>query len=249
MFRTRRTGYLNFVSPPSPPRLHSGTFHGQRLSPWLVKTARARPVMVTGHICIFVPEADGLNVLIAGFRSELVFFQMITAHFQHAWSIPGRHAAARDVRRRLWRGIWATIHVKFADWKIRRLGLEETPVSGAQRVRRCVDYRSTSPYFWPVVWISLYLWVVCCMFWKCASLSRWPLVWGTSALVGRGGKRKREADAGGCGGAKGFSFPTGRNLWTQFASPGKSEFQVIRNKTARIQNQLHPSKKKRQALG
>ena len=39
-------------------------------------------------------------------------------------------------------GIWAETRVVFADWKIRRLGLEKTPVSVGPEWVRCQKYRS-----------------------------------------------------------------------------------------------------------
>ena len=77
------------------------TCHGQRLSPWLVKIARAT------DICIFVAEADGLNVFIAGSRSELIyFFHMIAVR---AWSFPGRYAAIREC------GVWNVVRRRISD--------------------------------------------------------------------------------------------------------------------------------------
>ena len=118
------------------------SWSGERMEDWVldlgasslpsqprVNLSRAAPQLVIGwnctsphgerYICIFVPEADGLNVLIAGFRSELKFFQMITVCFHHTWCLPVWSAAIRDVGRKFWRRIWATTPVAYASKKRR----------------------------------------------------------------------------------------------------------------------------------
>ena len=63
----------------------------------------------------FVPEAEKLNVVFAGFRNEFIFFQMIAVRFHHASTFQGRRAAIRDAERWLWQDMRATAPVVFVD--------------------------------------------------------------------------------------------------------------------------------------
>ena len=108
-----RTGYLILVPPPLPSS--AWTCHGQRLSPWLVKFARARTVMVTGTFAFLYQKRTRWMLLLQLVSEWIDIFQMIAVRFQQAWSFPGTGAAFRDVRRWLRWGILARSPLGFAD--------------------------------------------------------------------------------------------------------------------------------------
>ena len=164
--RTSLPARVILEPPPSPPSRRARTSHRQRLSPWLVKVARALVVMVTGPvICIFVPEADGLNVLISAFGVNWYFFRWSTFVFNTL------EVSQEEVPlSMMWKVVTATYvsinRVESTDRKIRRLSLDETPVSADGWVSAAFECRSSPPYFWPIVRIHLHMCVVCCVFWN-----------------------------------------------------------------------------------
>ena len=89
------------------------------------------------HFCTRTGRFESFDCV---FRSEFIFFQRIADRFQHAGRFPGRGAAIHDVE-----GVMARYssmnRVAFADRKLRRLRLDETPVSIAltERVRCPID--------------------------------------------------------------------------------------------------------------
>ena len=83
-------------------------------------------MMVTGTFAFFVPEADGLNVLIAGFRSELILFEMIAVGFSIRLMFPREKCRNPGCRKVVWRGISATTRVVFANTPTQP---RQTPVS------------------------------------------------------------------------------------------------------------------------
>ena len=114
--------------------------------------------MVTGKFAFVVPKAEGSNVLIAGYRSELILLQMIAVGFQHAWSFPWRSAAIRDVGR--WfeevcqQQLVLCLHIdKCADSASRKRRYVETPhtESGVNVVAR----RRISDLYCGFTWICV----------------------------------------------------------------------------------------------
>ena len=194
---------------------------GRALSPWLVKIARALKVMVIWHLhfwtwsrmrfecfyCQFSERIDAIPDDCRSFSTHLKFARQKWA--SASW----------------WEGVsdesWATTRVLFPDWKIRRLNLEETPVSGDDKVQ-CMKYHSSSPYFWPYADSPIF---VCCGLHVLVTRPGhggqvWGklLFWGRGGVVGtRGGRgRGRVGEKGEGGGAKAFHSPQPEgNLPTQ----------------------------------
>ena len=120
---------------------------------------------------------DGLNILIAGLFSKLIFSHSNGRLFSTRLTFSKKKCCHRDPGRwygHLWRGIWWTTRIVCADWDIGRLSFAETPVIDAHRVRWSSDVvarRRISDLLCGITWIC----VSCVACFKiCVSLSGWP---------------------------------------------------------------------------
>ena len=132
------------------------TFHGEYLSPWLVKIARARKVTATpfAFSCLKRTGCMLLRSLSEWFyifpddrRSFSTRLKFPREKCRHPWCpkvVVGRYLSNNSC-------------AESASKKRRQV------VTMTEWVR-WMKYRSTLPYFWPVVRIHLDLCVVCCMF-------------------------------------------------------------------------------------
>ena len=138
------TEWVVFIWLPLPPLL----------SPWLVKIARARKVMVRGTFAFLYLKPNTvrmfcchlskwIDVIPDDCRSFSTYLKFTKEKCRQPWREGGCGES------------WAKTRVVFPDWKIRRLKLVETPVSGDHKVQ-CMECHSSSPYFW----------LVRCVFWN-----------------------------------------------------------------------------------